>query len=207
MLETRDEETGEIIKQLVDKVRRRKVTRLKKAILAARLMVKQSRQARSRPKKPDEDGFETVSEESSSSEDDEFEDREEPRKSIFGNLDLVCRDILASLSKHDSEPLEPQPPLQDKQKPQKIREYVDVKLSKQLDDLTVALLMKLKELYYKRKLKPLKGKMITRPPKKRYIIGISEVQKHLNAGNLTAVILATNMEKVECEKGIDQIVA
>lgn len=40
MLETRDEETGEIIKQLVDKVRRRKVTRLKKAILAARLMVK-----------------------------------------------------------------------------------------------------------------------------------------------------------------------
>ena len=40
MLETRDEETGEIIKQLVDKVRRNKVTRLKKAIIAARNALK-----------------------------------------------------------------------------------------------------------------------------------------------------------------------
>ena len=33
MVETRDLETGEIIKQLVDKVRRHKVTRLKKTII------------------------------------------------------------------------------------------------------------------------------------------------------------------------------
>jgi hypothetical protein len=32
---------------------------------------------------------------------------------------------------------------------------------------------------------------------------MSEVQKHLRAGNLTAVILATNMEKCDAEKGID----
>ena len=36
MLETVDEETGEVIKTLVDKVRRHKQTRLKKAILASR---------------------------------------------------------------------------------------------------------------------------------------------------------------------------
>lgn len=36
MLETRDEETGEIIKTLIDKVKRRKVTQLKKAILKSR---------------------------------------------------------------------------------------------------------------------------------------------------------------------------
>jgi hypothetical protein len=36
MVETRDEDTGEIMKKLVDKVRRLKVTRLKKTILIAR---------------------------------------------------------------------------------------------------------------------------------------------------------------------------
>lgn len=36
MVETKDWETGEIVKQLVDKVRRHKITRLKKTILAAR---------------------------------------------------------------------------------------------------------------------------------------------------------------------------
>jgi ribosomal protein L7Ae-like RNA K-turn-binding protein len=33
--------------------------------------------------------------------------------------------------------------------------------------------------------------------KKRYIVGLREVQKHLNAGNLKMIILATDMEKVE----------
>ncbi len=61
MVETRDEETGEIIKTLVDKVRRHKVTRLKKTILNARKL--------NRPKaakKVSDDGFETVSEERAS---------------------------------------------------------------------------------------------------------------------------------------------
>jgi hypothetical protein len=38
------------------------------------------------------------------------------------------------------------------------REYVDLVLNKNLDDLTVKLLIKLKELYYKRKLKVPKGR-------------------------------------------------
>jgi hypothetical protein len=40
----------------------------------------------------------------------------------------------------------------------KLREYVDVELTKNLDDLTVKLILKLKELYFKRKLKQPKGR-------------------------------------------------
>jgi len=39
-----------------------------------------------------------------------------------------------------------------------IREYVDLVLDKNLDNLTVKLLLKLKELYFKRKLKVPKGR-------------------------------------------------
>jgi ribosomal protein L7Ae-like RNA K-turn-binding protein len=42
--------------------------------------------------------------------------------------------------------------------------------------------------------------------KKRYIIGIKEVLKHLNAENLTIVVLANNLEKVDGEKGLDDLV-
>jgi len=38
------------------------------------------------------------------------------------------------------------------------------------------------------------------------MLGLREVQKHLNADNLTMVILATNLEKVEEAKGTDEIV-
>ena len=42
--------------------------------------------------------------------------------------------------------------------------------------------------------------------KKRYIVGLREVQKHLNAGNMKMIILATDMEKVEEQNGIDDVV-
>jgi len=64
MVETRDEETGEIIKQLVDKVRRHKVTRLKKTILAARANRELLRKDKVKKKKdPTDSGFESVSSE------------------------------------------------------------------------------------------------------------------------------------------------
>ena len=43
--------------------------------------------------------------------------------------------------------------------------------------------------------------------KKRYVTGLNEVSKHLKAGNLTMVILATDLEKVEDEGGIDEMIA
>ncbi len=43
--------------------------------------------------------------------------------------------------------------------------------------------------------------------KKRYIVGLREVNKHLRAGEVKMVILATDLEKVEGENGTDQVVA
>jgi hypothetical protein len=91
MVETRDEETGEIIKTLVDKVRRHKVTRLKKTILAARKLHKKPKLIN----KVAEDGFETVEsgdESSEIAEELELSSEEEivvSRLSVFGDLDMV----------------------------------------------------------------------------------------------------------------------
>lgn len=89
MVETRDEETGEIIKTLVDKVRRHKVTRLKKTILNARKLYKPTA-----PKQVHNDGFETVESGEDSHEDSHDESEEIERLSVFGDLDLVQNEIL-----------------------------------------------------------------------------------------------------------------
>ena len=67
-----------------------------------------------------------------------------------------------------------------------------------------ALVFKLKRLYYNRKLNPAKKGKAMRPLKKRYICGICEVLKHLQAENLKMVIMATNLEKVKEERGLDE---
>ena len=42
--------------------------------------------------------------------------------------------------------------------------------------------------------------------KKRYIVGIKEVMKHLYAENLKMIIIAINLEKVSGENGLDTII-
>ena len=72
----------------------------------------------------------------------------------------------------------------------------------------VNLVLKLKQLYFNRKIKVPKGKhKANMPVKKRYVTGLNEVCKHLKAGNLTMVIIATDLEKVEEEGGIDEVIA
>jgi len=51
-----------------------------------------------------------------------------------------------------------------------------------------------------------KGKGGLRNLKKRYIIGMKEVVKHLNAENLKMVIMAVNLERVEGENGLDGMI-
>jgi ribosomal protein L7Ae-like RNA K-turn-binding protein len=75
-----------------------------------------------------------------------------------------------------------------------------------LEQALFQLIAKLKKLYYNRKMNPTKKIKSSRPIKKRYIIGLKEVFKHLNAENLKMVILATNLEHVEGEKGLDDLV-
>lgn len=41
-------------------------------------------------------------------------------------------------------------------------------------------------------------------PKKRYLIGLKEVSKNLNASKVNMVIIATNIERVEGEHGLDE---
>ena len=102
---------------------------------------------------------------------------------------------------------------QKKQKRNKVREYVDLDQEdheklQTLDDLVTRLILKLKQFYYNRKLKPPKGKLKSniRVVKKRYITGLNEVNKHLKAGNLSMVIIAVDLEKVEEEGGIDDMI-
>ena len=77
-----------------------------------------------------------------------------------------------------------------------------------MEDLVVNLVLKLKSLYYNRKIKTPKGKhKANKVVKKRYVTGLNEVSKHLKVGNLTMVIIATDLEKVEDENGIDELIA
>ena len=70
------------------------------------------------------------------------------------------------------------------------------------------MILRLKQLYYNRKHKVPKGKanLAKMPVKKRYIIGMSEVKKHLLIGTVKMIILATDLEKVEGTKGTDSMV-
>lgn len=90
----------------------------------------------------------------------------------------------------------------------RIREYVDVIQSPELESAVRNLLYKLKELYFIRKTKPQKGKFkkSNAPPKKRYMIGLKEIQKNLCAKKLSMVIIATNIEKVEGVNGLDEYI-
>lgn len=90
----------------------------------------------------------------------------------------------------------------------RIREYVDVIQSQDLHSAVRNLLYKLKELYFIRKTKPQKGKFkkVNAPPKKRYMIGLKEIQKNLCAKKLSMVIIATNIEKVEGINGLDEYI-
>jgi hypothetical protein len=85
-----------------------------------------------------------------------------------------------------------------------IREYVDVIQTPELEHCVFNLVQKLKKLYFNRKMNPnKKSKGGQRNLKKRYIIGMKEVVKHLNAENLKMIIMAINLERVEGENGLD----
>ena len=43
-------------------------------------------------------------------------------------------------------------------------------------------------------------------PKKRYLIGLKEIMKNLLAKKLNMVIIATNIEKVEGQYGLDEYI-
>ena len=88
----------------------------------------------------------------------------------------------------------------------RLREYVDVMQNKELVQAVKDLLYKLKELFYNRKMKPQKGKYkkVNLAPKKRYLIGLKENMKYLQARKINMIIIATNIEKVDGDRGLDE---
>ena len=88
----------------------------------------------------------------------------------------------------------------------KLREYVDMIQTDDLKEGVKALLYKLKELYFIRKIKPQKGKYkkVNAAPKKRYLIGLREIMKNLMAGKIKMLILAVDVERVEGAQGLDE---
>jgi selenocysteine insertion sequence-binding protein 2 len=82
---------------------------------------------------------------------------------------------------------------------------VDVIQNQELENSVFALIQKLKKLYFNRKVNPNKKGKVTRSVKKRYIVGIKEVLKHLEAENLKMVIVAVNLERVDGENGLDEM--
>jgi len=68
--------------------------------------------------------------------------------------------------------------------------------------------LKLKQLYFNRKTKTPKGKPLrsNEAVKKRYLIGMHEVMQHLKVGEIKMVVLATDLEKVDYERGTDEVI-
>ncbi len=87
-----------------------------------------------------------------------------------------------------------------------IREYVDVIQTPELEQGVFSLVQKLKKLYFNRKMNPNKKGKTVRNLKKRYIVGMNEVIKHLNAENLKMIIMAVNLEQVEGDRGLDALI-
>jgi len=94
-----------------------------------------------------------------------------------------------------------------------MREYVDLCFDEahsleQLQQMVVALVLKLKQLYFNRKTKVPRGKPMrgNEAVKKRYIVGLHEVTQHLKVGEVKMVVLATDLEKVDQERGTDEVV-
>ena len=70
-----------------------------------------------------------------------------------------------------------------------------------------ALILKLKQLYFDRKTNGPKGKQkrMNKPVQKKYLIGLHEVMKHVKMGELKLVVVATDIEKVDVERGTDDV--
>ena len=75
-----------------------------------------------------------------------------------------------------------------------VREYVDQILDKKLDEKFSNFIVKLRDLYYKKKTNhPLKAK-------KRFVVGMREIEKFLKLKELLCLFIVPNIEKVKDEK-------
>lgn len=83
----------------------------------------------------------------------------------------------------------------------RFREYCDQVIDKQVDELANHILAELNRFYNRQVQKnPTKAKS-----KRRFVLGIREVFKHLKLGKIKCVIVSPNLEKIQ-SKGVFTIV-
>ena len=78
--------------------------------------------------------------------------------------------------------------------------------SSELETCVSNLFQKLKKLYFNRKVNPNKKGKATRNVRKRYIVGMKEVIKHLETEKLKMVVIAVNLEKVDGQNGLNELI-
>eukprot|EP01080_Neovahlkampfia_damariscottae_P006333 gene6333-10340_t len=83
-----------------------------------------------------------------------------------------------------------------------VREYVNQLLSPELDETVIELLKKLTKFQTKLKnTQPLKYKS-----KKRYVIGLREVERAIKSKRIRSIIIAPNIDKIVSPGGLDEVV-
>lgn len=78
-----------------------------------------------------------------------------------------------------------------------IREYVDQMLDIDLDKKFGDFIVKMRDMYHKKKqANPLKAK-------KRFVVGMREIEKHIRLDEVKCLFIVPNIEKVEGENSLD----
>jgi hypothetical protein len=175
MVEYFDEETNQIVKYLREKVKKKKITALKRAVMLKRDRLRlertkiQNQKEKNQQKRHDSSDSDFVTESEDDGQEEELKEIEMPYKpaypkykNIFTDLDAVFKDVECMILKTTNSsaressvfPLEGEVKLQKG----KIREYVDIAYKNDLEkikveDLVAKLVLQLKLLYFKRKMK------------------------------------------------------
>ena len=75
----------------------------------------------------------------------------------------------------------------------RFREYCDQVIDKQIDELAAFILSELNRFYQRQ----LQKNQIKAKSKRRFVLGIREVFKHLKLGKIKCVVVSPNLEKIQ----------
>jgi len=85
----------------------------------------------------------------------------------------------------------------------RFREYCDQVIDKQIDELAAFILSELNRFYQRQ----LQKNQIKAKSKRRFVLGIREVFKHLKLGKIKCVVVSPNLEKIQSKGGLDDVLS
>lgn len=85
----------------------------------------------------------------------------------------------------------------------RFREYCDQVIDKQIDELASFILSELNRFYQRQ----LQKNQIKAKSKRRFVLGIREVFKHLKLGKIKCVVVSPNLEKIQSKGGLDDVLS